>query len=321
MGRFYEITVTPGPTAAVPQPTPFRVWSSVGSNGADNPGALNVIMDLVIYPFAAPAGGSTITIEGPALQDLLQASNFAGMSIAVRGGMSAGFQLADPSQAGLLLEGYVLQSYGNWVGTEQTLDFVLYAAKFTYGNPGNFSFTWKAGTPIKDAIESTLKIAYPNLGRIFRISDNYIWNHDTHHVCGSLWQFAQFVKSNTGGAVEISIAVNNTIVIWDATQAQTPKQLRFTDLIGQPTWIMPELIQFATVMRSDIQVGDKVLMPQGLQDAPGIVQTAAASTPSQLKYKTSFQGLFIVKSVRQLGNFRDPNGRSWSTIFQCAAQT
>jgi hypothetical protein len=90
-------------------------------------------------------------------------------------------------------------------------------------------------------------------------------------------------------------------------------------MIGQPTWIEPKLIQMKTVMRADLQIGSIITMPQGVQNAPGFVQTTNNSLPSSIKYQSAFQNNFQVREVRHIGNFRSSDAADWCTIFNCLA--
>jgi hypothetical protein len=312
MGRLYNITVG------------GKTWSSQ-QKGVDDPGALNIEFDFFEYVYAIPMGNSTLTIEGVSLEDLQQAPQFAGQQLSMKAGMSAGLPLANPTQAGLVLAGQIFQSFGNWAGTEMTLDFVVIPSLYTVSSPGNIVLNWKKGTTLQQALATTLSIAYPNTTAVFRIAQ-HINSHDDIGAYSTLSNLAKHVKSVTKsptspGVDIVYLNTANTIIVLDGSVQTNPTQLQFTDLIGQPTWTDVNVMQFTTVMRADIGVGTVIKMPQGLQDVPGIVTTTAAAFPSQLKYKTAFQGTFLVQSVRQIGNFRDPNGASWATIFQCVPQT
>jgi hypothetical protein len=128
----------------------------------------------------------------------------------------------------------------------------------------------------------------------------------------------QFINSLTSGQVLVALWNDNTVIATDGTITTKPKILAFTDLIGQPKWVDINMMQFTTVMRADIQVGSYVMMPPGLQNLPGIVTTTQPAAYQQLKYKTAFQGTFLIQSVRHIGNFRDPDGAAWATIFQAS---
>ena len=324
MARYYDIAVYPAGTSANAQPAPVASWSSY-PNGKNDPGALQVQLDIFASPYATPnpAGSSTITIEGVPIQQVVQAQQYAGLQIIVKGGMQAGLPLADPTQNGLLLAGSIFQSFGNWVGTDMSLEFVVNAARYTYAVPGQFQVNWPQGTTLRAALGQTLATAYKDLGVQWNLGNDYILAHPVNGYYRTLNQLGMLVKSLTAKinppGVTISIPVGNTIRIYDGSTPTTTRQLKFTDFVGQPTWIDQAVVTFSTVMRADIQVGDSVLMPVEYQNLPGIFGTQAAALPSSLKYKTTFQGAFTVQAVRHIGNFRDPNGASWATIFQASA--
>jgi hypothetical protein len=312
--RYYDITLTkPGSS------TPFRQWSSQ-YQGRFDPAALNVMFDMPVLPYATPGGGQSLTIEGMSLQDLAQAQQFAGMNLTLRAGMQAGLPLANPKQAGTIIAGQVFQSFGNWVGTEMTLDLVLYPSIYTPNNPGNFVLNWRKGQPLGDALKQMLSIVYPNTKIDVSISADLVNNYDNPHVVHTLEDIAYFVGNFTEetfhNRVDISFQAGR-ITIRDKTYKPAPIQLAFTDFVGQPTWIEANIMQVTTVMRADIEIGSIIQMPQGMQNAPGIVGTSAASMPSSLKYQSTFQNSFQVVELRQIGNFRAPDGAAWVTIFNC----
>ena len=317
MSRYYEISLSPPGGGA-----PTKVWTSY-PNGQNDPGALNVEIDVLASYFGIPAGdvgSSTITIEGVSLVDLQQPRNFAYQTITVKAGMKKGLPLAQPEQAGLILQGEVWESFANWVGTEMNLSFVIVPGGFTVSRPGNIVLDWKQGQSLSKALTTTFSIAYPNYAIDNSIGGQYVTDHDILAYYPTIQALAKFVKSRTKtptfSGVDIGKLNGNTIVMSDGTKPAPPVQLNFIDFVGQPKWVGVDTMQFVTVMRHDIQVNSIVQMPKGLQDAPGIVQTGAASYPSQLHYKTSFQGPFLIQAVRHIGNFRDPNGQSWISVFQ-----
>jgi hypothetical protein len=319
MTRYYDITLTqPGSSTVV------RQWTS-HPGGVFNPSAQNIEFDIPVTVYGTPTGGQSITIEGPPLEDLLQASQFTGLYLTMKGGMQAGLPLANAKQAGIITAGQIFQSFGNWEGTEMTLDFVLNPAQYTLEDPGNIVLNWTANTQLSAALQQTLSVAYPNVPLSINISDQLVQNHDEVHFCSTLDQLAQIVTQITDGNflgasyTGVSVTVQGgKIVIFDSTYQPETVQLAFTDFVGQPTWIEPNVMQVKLVMRGDIQLGSLVKMPLGLQSTPGIVLTSASSLPSNLKYKTAFQGNFTVIDMRQIGNYRTPDGSSWVTIANCA---
>jgi hypothetical protein len=205
---------------------------------------------------------------------------------------------------------------------------VVIPSLFTHANPGNFVFEWKKGQKLEDALAITFASAYAKAPKVpapvFQLEGQYAAIPSGHLApYSTLSNLSDAVQSMTkkasprGDGVQIALLnTGNTILVFDGGGQVTPKQLQFTDLIGQPTWVDVNVMQFTTVLRADIGVGSVIQMPQGLQDVPGSVTTGGASFPSQLKYQISFTQPFIVQSVRQVGNFRDSNGASWATVFQ-----
>jgi len=325
--RFYDISVTPAQTPASQSPAAFRHWTSL-VNGQNDPGALDIELDFLSFANASVGNdGSTITIHGVPLTDITQASQFAGMNIAVKAGMSKGLPLADPSQQGLILNGEILQSWANWVGTQMDLNFLVYASTYTYDKPGNFVLDWKQGDDIQIALKKTLGVAYPDLGIVFSLSKPYILTRHVGHTHYTLAGLAALIASTTKTAtfpgVQVSTPINNTIIVSDGLTQQNPKTLNFDDMVGQPTWIDKATMIVTTVMRGDIQIGDFIKMPKGLLSAPGTVTIAASavSGTTQLDFQSAFQGQFNVQAIRHVGNFRSQAGADWVTIFKCAPRS
>lgn len=315
MGRYYELTVTPSGGGQ------GRTWSSYPGGNYD-PCALNIEFDMPVASYDTPVGGKTITIHGIALSDLSQAQQFAGMNLTLKAGMKAGFPLVNPAQAGTIVTGQVFQSFGNWEGTEQTLDFVILPSIYTNGTPGNFSLNWPAGTTLATALQQCLSTAYPGMTISMNISDNLVNSSDQPHVCGTLEELAQQLESWTSdqfhNPVKITIQAGK-IVVYDNTYKPGPVQLAFTDFIGQPTWIDVQTMQVKTVLRADLQLGSIITMPQGFQNAPGFVTTTGSSLPSSTKYQSTFKNSFVISELRQIGNFRSSDAADWCTVFNCVA--
>lgn len=315
MSRYYSLTLTPqGAT------TPARTWTS-HPNGIYDPGALQIEYDALVGPYGTPTGGSTIHVHGVPLQDLGQAQQFSGMTLVLKAGMaSPGLPLINPSQAGTILQGTVFQTFGNWESVDQTIDFTVIPGIYTAGNPGNFLLNWTAGQQLSAALTQTFSVAYPGVQVSMNISADLVQNHDEPHICGTLDQLAQVVGDITEGVFDNRVTIGiqgGKIVVYDNTYRPGPIQLNFNDFVGQPTWIGVNTIQLKMVARADLQLGAIVRMPQGLQNAPGVITTTAAATPSTVKYQTAFQNNFIVQELRQIGNFRSPDATQWATIVNC----
>ena len=290
-----------------------RVYTSFPNNQVDL-NALDVELDVPVTTFAEPAGSAYARVWGIPLQDLAQASNLNGMSIQVFGGMQAGLPLANPQQAGLLVAGTVLQAFGNWIGTDQTLDLVIGPAIGTNTKPLNLALNWKAGTPLGPALTQTLQAAFPGYTISSNIASTLVQDHDEVAIYHTVEQLATSVRGLTqalvGGAyagVEI-VLKEKAFTLYDGTSPKMPRQISFLDLIGQPTWLGPQQVSVTCVMRADIFVGDYVQLPKTRM-------TTTAQALSQTRDASVFQGTFQVFGVRHVGRFRQPDAASWVTVL------
>lgn len=312
--RYYDLSI-----AVEGSTTPFRRWTS-HPNGTFDPGALDIELDMPLLAYATPVGGQTVSIHGVPLDDLSQAQQFTGMTLTLYGGMQAGLPLANPSQSGLLIKGYILQSYGNWEGTDMTLDLVVYPSKYTVNDAGNFVLNWKAHQPLDQALRASLSIAYPGMPIDINIGSNLANNFDEIGIYATLEDFSRIIGDITQNDFKqrVEIAMwGGKIFIYDSTHKPTAIQIEFTDLIGQPTWIEPNTMQIKTVMRADLQIGAKITMPKGFQNLPGFVNTTQASLPSSMKYQSAFQNDFQIVELRHIGHYRSHDSADWCTVFNC----
>jgi hypothetical protein len=321
--RYYDIQLFKPGSSAV-----FKEWTSfpqVGASKQADPGALNVLIDAYVNALAQPQSLGSIQLWGISLQDVAQANNFTNCNINVYAGFQAGLPLNNPSQAGLILSGYVFQSFANWQGTDMTLDFVIATQGNVASQNTNVALSWAAGTPLAEALTATLKTALPNIKPNIQINSNLVLAHDESGVYPSLVSFAQALKPITQDAIGgtypgVDIVLTpDSISVYDGTTQTAPKQIAFQDLMGQPTWIDNQTIQFVSPMRSDLHLSDYIKMPQGLLGVPGAVVTTASSQP-QARQQSVFNGTFMVSLVHQLGNFRQADGQSWVTITNAVAQ-
>jgi hypothetical protein len=289
--------------------------------GVANPAALNIEFDISIINLADPANDSAwLRIWGLGLQDIGTASNLNGLNIAIYAGMSKGLPLANPSQAGLIMQGKILYAFGNWVGTSQTVEMNFQPGQ-TLGsatNPQNFPFSWPAGVPLATAIAQTLAIAMPGVTQNINISPRLALNYAITGWYQSAQQFADFINeiSSTiiGGTYNgVSITTNGqTVNVFDGTvAAPSVKAIAFPDLIGQPTWSGPATISVKTVLRADIHVGDTVSLPPSL-----VTVTAQGASFLALADKTAFSGKYYVAQAEHFGNFRQSDAESWATAYQ-----
>lgn len=294
-------------------------------SGSNNPGALNIELDIPLVSYDQPTGAALVRIWGIPLSEISQAANNNNKNIRVFAGFGKGLPLANPSQYGLILQGYIFQAYGNWVGTAQTMDLLVLAgtAPATQGTPVNLSLDWKASTVFADAIRTTLNTAFPGYTVDVNISPNLKFSGDLPGYYQNLNQFATYVRQVSRGIINdpsypgVSIILQDKkFIVFDGTQTsgQVTRTIDFKDLIGQPTWINAPLIQFKTALRADLKVGDNVTLPR-----TQVTNSAAAQT-SLVNQAVSFQGTFQVSVMRHVGIFRQADAAAWVTVFDAFPQ-
>ena len=236
--------------------------------------------------------------------------------------MAAGLPLANPAQQGVIAKGTIFPAFGNWIGTDQTLDLILKPLFGGNTQPANIVHNQPAGMPLATAVKNTLSTAFPLFMPVITISPNLILPNAELSFYKNLSQYAYYLKGlshhilgdTTYPGVNVGQQGSN-IIVTDRTVASStaPKAILFQDLIGQPTWLGLNTVSVKTAMRGDITLGSQVTMPQTL------AVVAATSSP-QFRQSSAFQGTFFVQEARHVGRFRQPTGDSWVSIFQLAAQ-
>lgn len=312
--RYYRIEVGSSNQTAV--------WTShpYGISQPPDPGALDIELDCLEVTQSQAPVGSYVRIWGIPIQQIGQANKLYGQPIKIYGGMGVGLPLANPGQAGLLAQGIVYQAFGNWSGRDQTLDLYLAPGGTTDQTPRNLSFQWKAGTALSDAIQTALQSAYSEFTADVSISPGLKLNHDEVGFYRSLPQFTKYVNgvsldilgSSTPGYNGVDLAFHgSTILVRDGTTPQTPKQIQFTDLIGQPTWIDAGHVQATLILRGDLKFNDYLTLP------PGLVTVTAQSLPAYSQYRQGslFKGTFSIQQIRHVGRYKNPPADGWMTIL------
>lgn len=307
--RYYVITVTNPTTGAI-----VKKWSSLDAQGNFNPNAQTVEFDLPVTGYAIPAADGFVRVWGISLQEIGPAAKLAGMTIKIEGGMSKGYPLANPAQAGVLVEGTIRNAWGNWQGTAQTLDMLVYALAGTQDDPVNLIQNWLKGTKLSVAIKSTLLCAFPGYTAQIAIKDELVLTQDEPGYYQTLSQFAAYIKqvsqSIIGGSytgVEIIIR-GKVIHVYDGSQISDPNQISFTDLLGQASWISPYQINVKCVLRADLAISDYIQLPKGLM-------TTTAQSLSAYRDESAFKGTYQIDSVRHVGNSRMRDANAWATNY------
>ena len=317
--RFYNLVITDTTTGKI-----VKTWTSHPS-GQFDPGALMIEFDGIISPYAEPTEGLSVTVHGISLSDLQQAQSFTGLQLALYGGMKGGLPLsANQPAPNLIVFGQIWQSWGTWEGTEMKLDFILQADTFYLGSPGNLVLNWPSNTPLAPSLATMLSVAYPKVPVVgltpgkLQIS-NIVQANTEIQPMSSLGVFGPWLYQLTsalGHPVQI-VSQNGVLNVFDDTYSPKPITLLFSDFIGQPAWIDVLNLQIKVALRADIITGNRIILPKGMQNAPGFVVTQGQALPSSIKYKTAFQGQFAVTQMRHIGNYKAQDGAAWATIINC----
>lgn len=322
-------------------------------NGATIPGALNVEFNIPQAPWATPQQGSWLRIWGVGIEELANSNKLAPVmqgndlklcGIKIDAGMKEGLPLAKPAQAGTIVQGSIFQPFGNWQYTNQTLEMTLLpAVGVTAGQQIKIEWNAPKEQPLKGAIQKALETALPNYNVRVRINEDKLkLPYDSVGPYTSLSQFATMLLKLTnqsafagipliGGGKYAGVnirVVGRTLTVYDGSVEyndqntfDSPKEIAFEDLIGQPTWIGPASINFKAVMRADINVGDFIKMPQTLA-IPYVLSIPGASIPgAPSRNNSAFQGKWVVVTARHIGNFRNPTADSWCTVYNASSVT
>jgi hypothetical protein len=332
--RYYDLVISDPKSGKVWKPKPKGdgfLLSAGGStftsyiNGKTDPGALNIEFDIPVAPFNTPQGSAIIRVWGISLQMIGQSSDLAGQNIRLSAGMKKGLPLANPKQAGTIMQGTIFQGFGNWQGQNQTLDLICNPP--AAGPDQDISFYWPKGMTLATALATVFAQAFSVYSMTSKISIGQITlDHDGSHHASSLAELADYVQQisykvgsqiygDSYSGVQITI-IGNTIQAYDSSVTQEATELVFRDFMGQPTWINPGQVNFRMVMRSDLAINSKIKFPQRGIVSPYALTTPAAAVPNApARSKTIFQNDFLINEVHHFGNFRQPDGDSWVTSF------
>ena len=326
-------------------------------NGRQNPAALDVYLNIPAYFFSNPDEGAVLRISGVSLDDISQITHLVDHDIWVYAGMLDGYlPLSKHFNPDLLVQGTITYTQGNWEPNNTTLD--IYIGPSTTRNPAlgagaivNVAFNWEAGQPLEPALRKFLQQAYgkstgnPGGADIqIAISNQLVARTQFPGVYPDFVSFAKELKAFTQRTfpgiqrldksayrgVDI-LFQNNVFKVQDGTQAptaggsghtnDTPLQIQFVELIGQPTWKTSNLLNFKTIMRGDIGLGDYVTFQPSTLAAPYVLTQSGNGPQSApnigtgltLPSKLTFGGKFQVTKVLHSGQFRQPSGHGWVT--------
>jgi hypothetical protein len=324
--RFYAIRVT-RPNGSIYAPRGFTA-DQLGSysftsfvNNQTIPAAWDMELDVFSNPFGVAGPASYIKVYGVAIEDISQSNDLVNSAVELFVGMKPGLPLATEAsklQSGVVLRGNAFQVFGNWVGTEMTLDFVVSGVAKTgqQMNP-QLVLNWPKGTSFKQAVTSMLSMLYPDYNIVVDVSRSLVSKEDQHTRWSGLDEAGPGLRDLTAGIVGHGypgvqiFARDRSFYVSDGTSAKVPKVILFQDMIGQPTWIEFNTVQVRTVMRADISWGDFFKF-----DPRGVIATTRSNSQPQVDKSSIFKGSFKVNSVHHVGRYRDERGDAWCSIIE-----
>ena len=339
--RYYDIKILDPSDASV-----LKHWTSYDTDeSTTNPNAQNIEMDIPKGPMNDPMGGDAfVRIWGIPLEDISQSADFTFKNIVIKGGYKKGLPYANSSQSGLIVKGMISNSFGNWIGTDMTLDLYITSGTATgttnatlggggsVSKPKNIIFSCSKGETFANALSNTFKTAFPNYSRSINIDSALVASEEINGHYHSLQELADHMVNNTK-IMKSSDSSYPGVMIWidqdtvyasDWTQTDTTSytQIAFKELIGQPTYGVPSgyEIQFMCPMRADLFIGSVVKMPKTLYTTTSSAQSGVLGS-SGTKASSIFKGTFIISHIRFVGNFRSPDGTAWMTVFNAYSST
>jgi hypothetical protein len=214
--RYYRIEITDPAN-----PGPAQVYTS-WVNGKNDPGALNVQFNISTMAFEFLRNTAVLQIQGIPIKSISQANNLNNKNIKISGGFQKGLPLANPTQNGVLINGYIAQAFGNWLGNDMTLDLILKPGSSpttpastqpataqssaivaeplppplgSMTQPINGNFSWPTGVQLSVAIREFLKNAFPKYPEPkIEINPNLVLAYSVNGVYDTLPAFAEWVN-------------------------------------------------------------------------------------------------------------------------------
>lgn len=294
---------------------PFRVWTNDGDMGG-----LLVEFDVPVTVFSLGLADSWIRIYGLPFVQLRTASELNGMVLELWGGEQVGLPLANPKQAGLLMQSRIIQAFGNREGVNSWLEMYVGQEVGRLDMPVNLPFDWRKGQKLSDAIEATLKIGFPGSKPNIKIDDRLVMAHDEgdagHYQY--LSQFARHIEDYTRQTIKepaytgVKMFWNGSAInVLDSSQVDRSKAKKLDPIQfhGQPAIQTSGGIQIKTVMRGDFYINDVINIPQ-----TPVTATPGAMTQYPLidRKNLMFNGDFLINGLRHIGSSR---GYEWITII------
>lgn len=318
--RRYELIIR-GPDGRPMTDAAGRPIGPFASREAKNGAGLQITFDLPVLACDLNVTGGAVSLRGVPVTLLHSSVSYYRARIELYAGWQKGLPLVNPDQYGLILSGEVVNAWGNWQGTDQSLNFsvnpsVVYDRE---GRPVKIAVSGKKGERLAVVLRRALTAAFPERKIVTDIDADLTLAEDLNAVeyrsIGELaWSLKQ-VKS--WYAIDVVVQPGR-IVVYDRTYRGKVKTIAGTELTGQPTWVGQNTVSFKVPLRPDLAVSDIVSLPRALTSgSTGALTLNAANGRNRTLMETPlFTGNFQVVSVRHLGDFRNPVADAWCTACE-----
>ena len=367
--RFYSIKFSPAAGEEIPKvltegKIDYTLFTShpidAQGNFSYNPGCPEVSFEVLTawaHMITSPFHLQIMNIPAELLQYAKMYNNLiceisAGFQPGNNYGGMLPLEVGPSSHAGVIATGYVQNCFGNWLGTNLVMDFLIYPSPMGspslevsgndgFASPQNFTFSWaydangyynpleqELNTWFKEKfnieVKGTLnpKLAPPPAGikLNYTVFDKFAESIRAYSVqCIDPANSDAFRNGlgNFQGYRGVSMVYNfasRTIFVWDGTATGEIEgiQLQYSDFIGQPTWTSSA----GTVQSVHPMRNDFVLAAPVTypKQLPQIQSTQYAATGNFAILNASGETLQI-QMVRHVGRYRDTSPEAWATFL------
>ncbi|WP_213239643.1 hypothetical protein [Citrobacter braakii] len=327
--KYYKLEITDkdGNTPLDAAGNPIGPFDSSLTPGA----GLHIEFDALITGYDVVNSGTQIALYGVPVTMLRESAQLAGCQIELTAGFTTGLPLANPLQAGPIISGQIYNPFANWMGTHQSLNFIVNPSPLLndQGQAASITLDGKKGEKLSDVLTRALTTAYPSFTLDITISDQLVLAEDGVGVYNRLTQLAATIRSQSFSIINRDdytgvqmVMQNRTIRVFDSTLGDAGGfEILPQELIGQPTWIGPVSVSFKCPLRADLRCGDMVELPQNIISGSGaLLAVNSGRSYSSLRTQVNFTGAFLITSVRHVGEYLNPdNSNSWVTIYEAVA--
>lgn len=350
--RYYDITFS-NPDGGIIFGVPNQFTSH--PNGIYNPGAMEIEFDITNAFGHFLAQPSHLRIHNPDVNWVNNARSYNGSYVTIRAGFKSGLPLANSSQSGVIAYGIVWNSFGNWMGTDLVLDFLIYPAagygspdlNYSFGtgptSPYSYTFRWgqqsnTVNSSMLSAIKATLAVNNITLNSESVLNDKLSSPPKTEYskFCTTFQEFAKTINdislqviapasastnSGTGTTqnyrgVWIGFLPDGSVLAYDGTSPPGSIQLQYQEFIGQPTWLTDGgIVQSVHPLRNDINIGFDIQYPPNI---PAVLNPLFSAAGRYNVLNASAKTL-RVQQVRHVGRYRDTSATGWVTYVNAGS--